>query len=124
LFVEGIEFEAGLSHQEGIFQAIGLEKEIHVMYNSFRAPGAERERLEAGEVGFFEEALELRVALRPILRRALATKSPKVNSSDSATQFREGFLGVDVVDEFAVTSEAIEIIAHIRLLNPTGDLLY
>lgn len=93
------------------------------MEYGFGIPRAEGEGLQAGKVGFFEQALEFGVGPGPIFGRALRTEAPEVNAGDGAAKFGEGFLGVDVVDEFAVAGEAVEVVADVGLLYPAGDLL-
>jgi hypothetical protein len=87
LFVEGIKFEASFGNEKGVIEAVGLEEQVHVVENSFGAPGAEREGLQAGEVGFFQQALEFLVGFRPIFGRALRAKAPQINAGDGAAEF-------------------------------------
>jgi hypothetical protein len=45
LFVEGIEFEAGLGDEQGLVEAIGLDEEVGQVENGFGIPRAEGEGL-------------------------------------------------------------------------------
>ena len=87
LFVEGVEFEAGLGDEQGIVEAVGLDEEIGQVENGFGIPRAEGEGLQTGEVGFFEQALEFGVGPGPIFGWALRTEAPEVNAGDGAAQF-------------------------------------
>ena len=87
MFVEGIEFEAGIGDEEGVVEAIGLDEEVGKVKDGFGIPRAEGEGFQTGEVGFFEEALEFLVRFRPVFGRALGAEAPEVNAGDGAAKF-------------------------------------
>src|SRR5205807_10215009 len=100
----------GFGDQQSFIEAVELEQEVDVAEHGFGAVGAEGKSLAEGIFGFLKDPGVHGLRFWTVSGGATRVQAPGIDAANGAAQFREGLLGIVIMDELAVPGEAVEIV--------------